>query len=180
MTPRSRKPVLLLGMNNPSSDGKNSSIFKSSSSLNDDDLCSIGKFDSEYLRRSKSEGDLIGEISTSLSTSSSTSLTSLFKEYLLNRKVLASGPADESFCSHPDDFQSYSHFENDMSESMLYCLDGNIPQDLSSICDDNKENSTTSNTCETRKRRQTYTSSDEENTGIQCQKLYRTNTIDKK
>ncbi|CAG5077495.1 Similar to ARHGAP19: Rho GTPase-activating protein 19 (Homo sapiens) [Cotesia congregata] len=60
------------------------------------------------------------------------SITSTFREYLLSRSVLTASPVDLSFTSRTDDYeQSESDFngldENGLSDSLLHCLDGNIP-----------------------------------------------------
>ncbi|KNC24180.1 hypothetical protein FF38_02185 [Lucilia cuprina] len=59
-------------------------------------------------------------------------LTEHFKEYLLTRSVLTAPPEDTSFTSHSDDFDSSHEIEeideNQLSSSLLYCLDGNRPE----------------------------------------------------
>uniref|UniRef100_A0AAG5CZ53 Rho-GAP domain-containing protein n=1 Tax=Anopheles atroparvus TaxID=41427 RepID=A0AAG5CZ53_ANOAO len=64
----------------------------------------------------------------------SSSLTSTFRDYLLSRSVMPESPADLSFASQSDDFDSSSETleqlsESKMSESMLYCMNGNEPKD---------------------------------------------------
>lgn len=71
------------------------------------------------------------------------------RDYLRTRSVLTAPPEDTSFTSHSDDFDS-SHeieelVENQLSSSLLYCLDGNRPEvtnDSSNIdtCNESKEN----------------------------------------
>ncbi|XP_046809339.1 rho GTPase-activating protein gacGG [Lucilia cuprina] len=54
------------------------------------------------------------------------------REYLLTRSVLTAPPEDTSFTSHSDDFDSSHEIEeideNQLSSSLLYCLDGNRPE----------------------------------------------------
>lgn len=66
--------------------------------------------------------------------SDSGSLTSTFRSYLLNRSILTASPVDLSFSSRTGDFDTSegSNGENilgreTLSESLLYCLDGNQP-----------------------------------------------------
>lgn len=59
-----------------------------------------------------------------------------YRNYLLSRSVISTSPVDSSFSSHPDDFGSTSDLNNlvessELSESLLYCLDGNQPADVS-------------------------------------------------
>lgn len=64
-------------------------------------------------------------------------LTETFKEYLINRNLLTHTeepppPDDDSFSSQPDDFVSSTDLkdlsESNMSESFLYCMNGNNPE----------------------------------------------------
>jgi hypothetical protein len=62
------------------------------------------------------------------------SLTSTFRSYLLNRSVLTASPVDLSFSSRTGDFDTSGSnsgkiiLEREMlSNSLLYCLDGNHP-----------------------------------------------------
>lgn len=62
----------------------------------------------------------------------SMSITSTFREYLLSRSVLTASPVDLSFTSRTGDFeQSESDLnifnEEELSDSLLHCLDGNKP-----------------------------------------------------
>lgn len=148
MTPRSRKPVMLLGVNGACNDINQSSLCKSVSSLNEEDenalLIPFNTSPSLTIRRSKSEGDFSSlsfyneKYSNVISKSSSTSLvhseslSSIFKEYLMQRNVITTGPLDSSFASQPEDFESSNCLkyvmEADMTESLLYCMDGNMPE----------------------------------------------------
>lgn len=63
---------------------------------------------------------------------SSVSITSTFREYLLSRSVLTASPVDLSFTSRTGDFeQSESDLnilnQENLSNSLLLCLDGNNP-----------------------------------------------------
>lgn len=53
------------------------------------------------------------------------SLSEPFREYLLSRSVLTATPVDLSILNKSND-------DDKISESLLYCLDGNIPSDLTS------------------------------------------------
>ncbi|KAM7345113.1 rho GTPase activating protein at 54D isoform 2-T2 [Cochliomyia hominivorax] len=68
----------------------------------------------------------------SLTRNNTDDLTEHFKEYLLTRSVLTAPPEDNSFTSHSDDFDSSHEIEeldeNQLSTSLLYCLDGNRPE----------------------------------------------------
>ncbi|KAI5646054.1 rhoGAP domain-containing protein [Phthorimaea operculella] len=52
-------------------------------------------------------------------------LTEPFREYLLSRSVLTATPVDLSILNKSND-------EDKITESLMYCLDGNIPSDLTS------------------------------------------------
>uniref|UniRef100_A0A1A9X2H6 Rho-GAP domain-containing protein n=1 Tax=Glossina brevipalpis TaxID=37001 RepID=A0A1A9X2H6_9MUSC len=60
-------------------------------------------------------------------------LSNDFKEYLMKRSVFTDAPEDSSFSSHSDDFDSTRELddleENQLSSSLLYCLDGNRPEE---------------------------------------------------
>lgn len=53
------------------------------------------------------------------------SLTEPFKEYLISRSVLTASPIDLSILNKSD-------ADEKISDSLMYCLDGNIPSDLTS------------------------------------------------
>jgi hypothetical protein len=66
--------------------------------------------------------------------SDSGSLTSTFRSYLLNRSVLTASPVDLSFSSRTGDFDTSEGSIGEkilqretLSDSLLYCLDGNQP-----------------------------------------------------
>ncbi|KAJ1525898.1 hypothetical protein ONE63_009087 [Megalurothrips usitatus] len=71
-------------------------------------------------------------------SSEGSALTGTFREIVLSRSVLTASPVDLSFSSHTGDFDSSSDREvryvlnndNNLSESLLYCLDGNEPSSL--------------------------------------------------
>lgn len=199
MTPRSRKPVMLLGLNLTCSDTYQSTIC---SSLNEEDenvLLISHSHSSKHLHRSKSDGDFTiasdnsdNSIIHPKSHSAPESLSSVFKEYLFQRNVVTTSPVDLSFSSQPDDFGSSNDLENitnaNLSESLLYCLDGNQPDDMSYVSDgvedtgssddeEDKENVYSLNTSESRKRFATstiteYGADDETDIdGLHCKKL---------
>lgn len=167
MTPRSRKPVMLLGMtlNNTSNASMLSDQNQSKTqSFREEDEYSLDlqatRNDSDLMRVSSLEttatsaSDVSTEccppsmIHTSIQDSMVTplppmvtttvngnpdSLTSTFRDYLFSRSVLTESPADLSFSSQPDDFGPNMDDireldESEMSNSFLYCLDGNRPR----------------------------------------------------
>lgn len=52
------------------------------------------------------------------------SLSEPFREYLLSRSVLTATPVDLSILNKTED--------DKLTDSLLYCLDGNVPSDLTS------------------------------------------------
>lgn len=132
MTPRSRKPVMLLGAT------LGGSVSGERSQQLDD--CDFREEDEDEYASSGEKADEKGEAGESLS--------SPFRDYLFTRSVLTASPADLSFSSQPDDFGSTTDIrdlsESEMSESLLFCLDGNQPQgvDMATIDDVEVENLT--------------------------------------
>lgn len=115
MTPRSRKPVLLV------------------SGTNINDLGDKADRNLATPMENVPEEERISE--TPPSEKSPNSLTETFRQYLSDRNMLtgssSSAASDSSFSSRTDDFNS-DDFINEMSqskltESLLYCLDGNEP-----------------------------------------------------
>lgn len=134
MTPRSRKPVI---------------------SLSGTDLCHLATVDSwdsqsdepsnPKLKKSDDYGKKLILEDFNEGTGSD-SLSSTFRDYLFSRSVLTASPVDLSFSSRTDDFLSLSEKnssvgnedfkslpesilnEAGLSESLLYCLDGNDPR----------------------------------------------------
>lgn len=169
MTPRSRKPVMLLaGMNAGDQHHSTYASQSSFSSLREEDeedttevaiathLPQDGDSSVHAAYRSRSENAIkrmlndtglpacpLGESSTVGGITSTmighgideetSSLTSTFRDYLLSRSVMTDSPADLSFSSQPDDFDSSADMDNlsesKMSESLLFCLNGNRPSD---------------------------------------------------
>ncbi|XP_059607791.1 rho GTPase-activating protein 19 [Phlebotomus argentipes] len=123
MTPRSRKPVMLLGAT------LGGSVSEERSRALDD--CDFREEDEDEYASSGEKSAEKGE-----------SLSSPFRDYLFTRSVLTASPADLSFSSQPDDFGSATDIrdlsESEMSKSLLFCLDGNQPQgvDLTAIDDE--------------------------------------------
>lgn len=54
------------------------------------------------------------------------SLTEPFRDYLLSRSVLTATPIDLSILNKSNDI------EEKLTDSLMYCLDGNVPSDLTS------------------------------------------------
>lgn len=115
MTPRSRRPVLLISGTNlnklPSTkmDGVEEEV------INEHNVIKKCKMD-ESIETDDTNG----------------SLTSTFKEYLINRGNLTDSPKDLSFSSRTDDYNSADIKDlstSKLSSSLLYCLDGNLPCD---------------------------------------------------
>lgn len=154
MTPRSRKPVMLLaGMNALDRDSTASYAISQSSfsSLREEDeediaaaeatsvACPSRTVAPAVVATSSSESGSSGGATASTvgqgTDEDASSLTSTFREYLLSRSVMTDSPADLSFSSQPDDFDSSGANlidelnESKMSESLLFCLDGNRPDD---------------------------------------------------
>lgn len=142
MTPRSRKPVLLISGTNintlPKLENTNS-IMDNVSEETSIRLVAEGS-DIKHFVKSKSESYIIEGTSHKVekinkSESLRTSLSDTFKEYLSSRNMISlSSPVDSSFSSRTDDFNS-TDFQNlsgeKMTDSLLYCLDGNQPDDVS-------------------------------------------------
>lgn len=70
-------------------------------------------------------------------SSEGSALTGTFREIVLSRSVLTASPVDLSFSSHTGDFDSSSEREvryvlsnDNLSDSLLYCLNGNEPSCL--------------------------------------------------
>lgn len=52
-------------------------------------------------------------------------LSIFFRKYLISRSLLMTTPVDSSFSSQSDDFGNLN--DSEMSESLIYCLNGNEP-----------------------------------------------------
>ncbi|EDW36240.1 GL17687 [Drosophila persimilis] len=157
MTPRSRKPVMLLNALAGNGDKQlNLSLSEQDEqdslagtpvkqreppSLHSEDATSLGGY-AEILRHQQGYGLLSSRQRTCSSSNSNSNeeskppnaLSSDFKEYLLTRSVLTASPTDLSFASRSDDFggasttQDIDDFdEAELSPTLLYCLDGNEP-----------------------------------------------------
>ncbi|XP_044738330.1 rho GTPase-activating protein 19 [Chrysoperla carnea] len=115
-------------------------------------FCDNSHTSRDPLKNDKEETSLINITSdkttncTSESRNNTSScLSSTFRDYLLTRSILTASPADLSFSSREGDFDSSSSSssdveneevlndsENKLSDSLLYCLDGNNPNNDSS------------------------------------------------
>lgn len=125
MTPRSRKPVLLISGTNitklPSVDDKDAP-----SNMNRVDEENGSDLESPEPKKAKSN-----DTSETEQTKES-SLSKTFQDYLSSRSILTESPADLSFSSRTDDYSSAeikNISDSKMSSSLLYCLDGNVPED---------------------------------------------------
>lgn len=145
MTPRSRKPVLVVSGTNinvlPRMEQPNfimDSVVEEipNTSIDDDILTSKAVF-----QKSKSDTDIIDnkklQIDKPNKSESSVSLSNTFKDYLSNRDMITlNSPMDSSFSSRTDDFNS-TDFEalngSKITDSLLHCLDGNKPDDVGII-----------------------------------------------
>ncbi|CAH0553934.1 unnamed protein product [Brassicogethes aeneus] len=148
MTPRSRKPVLLLSGTNinalPKSDRRDLQMdnvleeisYEDSSRSSDTTLATPSS--AKCIKKSRSDGDIISDDVAAGAKRSATrtpsGLTDTFKEYLSGRDILASSPAlaDESFSSRTDDFNSADFqdlSDNKLSDSLLFCLNGYKPDE---------------------------------------------------
>ncbi|CAH1135119.1 unnamed protein product [Ceutorhynchus assimilis] len=143
MTPRSRKPVLLVSGTNINNLAK---LSPKLTHLMEEDSFNNPGTSKKLFVKSKSDGDLNEDNkSTPLKlnkTDSPKKLSHSFKNYMNSRDMLTidNSPTDSSFSSRSDDFQSYTEFNDsfrdnraveEMSDSMLYILDGNSPNDVS-------------------------------------------------
>lgn len=181
MTPRSRKPVMLLGMtlNNTSNASMLSDQQNQSKSLsfreedeysldlqatrNDSDLMRVSSFETTATSASDVSTECCppSMIHTSIQDSMvaplcppavggqpTDSLTSTFRDYLFSRSVVTESPADLSFSSQPDDFGPNMDDirelnEEEMSDSLRYCMDGNRPkgrEEVQVVDEEGKEN----------------------------------------
>ncbi|KAL1506219.1 hypothetical protein ABEB36_005618 [Hypothenemus hampei] len=154
MTPRSRKPVLLVSGTNINNLAKLSPTLDhlQEEEIGNSSLDNFQEKPKKIFYKSKSEGALVSEplISTDNSlklnkTDSPKVLSNPFKQYLNSRDLITCDdddtPTDSIFSSRSDDFQSYNNEENSdclpqyseakMTDSMLYVLDGNNPSDRS-------------------------------------------------
>nr|CAD7407709.1 unnamed protein product [Timema cristinae] len=121
MTPRCRKPVLL---------------------VSDSDLCHLaelgswegGKDRQQEESDKENSGPCCSGCSSHCLTDCSTcggSLTDTFRSYLLSRSLLTASPVDLSFSSRTEDFETSDedilNRESPLNDSLLYCLNGNPP-----------------------------------------------------
>ncbi|CAG9835728.1 unnamed protein product [Diabrotica balteata] len=135
MTPRSRKPVLLLSGTNihtlPKTDPTN---YVMDNVIEEKLETPMSNFQTNPPVKSKSEGDINKDTKVDVSkmnkSESDAILSDTFKEYLSNRDIVTIySPQDSSFSSRTDDFTSTEYTEGQLTESLLYCLDGNNPDE---------------------------------------------------
>uniref|UniRef100_A0A182MH34 Rho-GAP domain-containing protein n=1 Tax=Anopheles culicifacies TaxID=139723 RepID=A0A182MH34_9DIPT len=144
MTPRSRKPVMLLAAMNANDQQQLSTTCASFSSLKEEDeemdlepAAGVSTLNSGAIPSSSRFGNEVGlpPIPTHFPTKA---FNCIFRDYLLSRGVMTTdSPADLSFASQSDDFESSAEIldqlsESKMSESLLYCMNGNEPRDKDS------------------------------------------------
>lgn len=140
MTPRSRKPVLVVSGANihniPKLNDQNNLMSSLSEEKSLDNQCETTSDSPEIVQNVKTENVIPKTLQSEASTSSSSdSLTSTFREYLCSRSMLTASPADLSFSSRTDDYCSCDLEElnkSKLSSSLLHCLDGNNPCDSDS------------------------------------------------
>ncbi|XP_060525824.1 rho GTPase-activating protein 19 isoform X4 [Cylas formicarius] len=126
MTPRSRKPVLLVSGTNITS------LARPQQQQHHHHHHGIQESVEENVELEKSSGppEKIPRLDEDADTSAS-SLTKTFREYLSARDImtLSSTPVDSSFSTCTDDFNSSNFAASKMSDSLVYVLDGNDPDD---------------------------------------------------
>lgn len=138
MTPRSRKPVLVISGTNihniPKQNDQNnlmSSLTEEKSSDNHSQSTESNDIQMERSQNNEVVPEMPHSQNTSVATDHSNSLTNTFREYLCSRSILtASSPADSSFSSRTDDYSSFNYEDlsaSKMSSSLLHCLNGELP-----------------------------------------------------
>ncbi|KAL9919097.1 rho GTPase activating protein at 54D [Glossina fuscipes fuscipes] len=146
MTPRSRKPVMVLATTancaeNKQGEDQNSQDLKRRHLVKykaEDCFTPSGGF-SNILKRHQmlQNNDSFKHLNLSprrktLEKNADT-LSNDFKEYLMKRRVFTDAPEDSSFSSHSDDFDSTRELddleEDQLSSSLLHCLNGNRPEE---------------------------------------------------
>ncbi|XP_065169690.1 rho GTPase-activating protein 19 isoform X1 [Atheta coriaria] len=110
MTPRSRKPVVVVSGTN---------------------INTLAAFDKPNLMDKLAE-ETDENIQSDMATSQDDgSLASNFRQYLQSRSLLSASPTDLSFSSRTDDYSSTSNFKDisasKMTASLLQCMDGHVP-----------------------------------------------------
>lgn len=126
MTPRSRKPLVMLSGTNLCNLAQMNRKRDSNSLCNQDEC-----LNNSGNKMCIDEDDKSPKFD-SVAQDSSQSLTNTFRDYLYSRSTMTNSPmVDNSFSSRPDDFQSNPDLpylsENELTDSMLYCLNGNDP-----------------------------------------------------
>lgn len=152
MTPRSRKPVVMLSSSNlcnlPSiEDNKNDKMSKKNYYQVID--IDIDDKNIEIQSTNNQQQHCPPHIDDDYSTMS---ITNTFREYLLSRSVLTASPVDLSFSSRTGDFEQSEESDlimpndDEITESLLDCLDGNNPDSDISGSTTNDENNITATT----------------------------------
>lgn len=149
MTPRSRKPVLLLSGTNinalPKMEHPNrfmDNVTEEKERIDSPSSC----FQVSLPFKSKSEGDIQRnkiEVPKINKSDTEAILTDTFREYLSNRDMITFySPQDSSFSSRTDDFNSTdlgNLTDGQFSDSLMYCLNGNNPEELNVIEEEQEE-----------------------------------------
>ncbi|KAJ8920411.1 hypothetical protein NQ315_005277 [Exocentrus adspersus] len=141
MTPRSRKPVVVLSGTNINTLNKASHsncVMDKMEELSENSTEENSLQQIQNMKKSKSDGDICETKSAKIpklnkSETLTSSITNTFKEYLYSRQMETLSPVDSSFSSRTDDFNS-TDFNNlsssKLTDSLLYCLDGNDPDNF--------------------------------------------------
>lgn len=116
MTPRSRKPVLLLSGTNINNLPK--------LELKD---CEIDSVKEETSSISLEQSNTTNQQEDNDKSECSAGLTTTFREYLHSRSIITNSPTDLSFSSCTDDYCSDELNASQMSSSLLHCLNGFTP-----------------------------------------------------
>lgn len=137
MTPRSRKPVLVVSGTNINALPRMQQPNFIMDSVVEEIPNSSSEEEKLSIKTEFSDTDIeikhVQEEKFHNSESSCTSLSDTFREYLCNRDMISlSSTMDSSFSSRTDDFNSeFDTLNSKISDSLLYCLDGNKPDDVS-------------------------------------------------
>ncbi|KAI4458535.1 rho gtpase activating protein [Holotrichia oblita] len=146
MTPRSRKPVLVVSGTNihniPKLNDQNNLMTSVAEEKSNDNQFDTTNESPELIQNIETEYEPKLEQSKDAMSTASQSLTSTFREYLCNRSMLTASPADLSFSSRTDDYCSCNLQDispSKLSSSLLHCLDGNEPDGSSDSSMEEKE-----------------------------------------
>lgn len=146
MTPRSRKPVLVVSGTNihniPKLNDQNNLMTSVAEEKSIDNQFETTNESPDSIQISETEYEPKTEQSKDETSAASESLTSTFREYLCSRSMLTASPADLSFSSRTDDYCSCNLQDispSKLSNSLMHCLDGNEPDGSSDSSMEEKE-----------------------------------------